>query len=238
MTKIYVGTSGWMYDWNIGGTLEWYTKHSGLNAVELNASFYRFPYPNQVKSWARKGSKLRWSVKTNQSITHYRQLSETSYSLWKKFRNLFSPMEDLIDYYLLQLPPRFTCTTKNLEKLENFIAYTNIPERIAVEFRNNSCFTQDVVDHAHQVGYTMVSIDAPLGRWIVKSNRSIYLRLHGSSEWYAHDYSETELIEIGRKSLSLEPDRLYIFFNNNHWMLENARLMITILREEKSSEYG
>ncbi|MFP3209319.1 MAG: DUF72 domain-containing protein, partial [Nitrososphaeria archaeon] len=35
----YVGTSGWSYAWNPDG-LEWYVRNSGLNAVELNSSFY------------------------------------------------------------------------------------------------------------------------------------------------------------------------------------------------------
>ncbi|MEM2358961.1 MAG: DUF72 domain-containing protein, partial [Nitrososphaerota archaeon] len=35
----FVRTSGWLYDWNSGGTLDWYLANSGLNAVELNASF-------------------------------------------------------------------------------------------------------------------------------------------------------------------------------------------------------
>ncbi|RLE90384.1 MAG: DUF72 domain-containing protein, partial [Thermoprotei archaeon] len=72
--EIYVGTSGWMYDWNIGGNLDWYVKFSELNTVELNASFYRFPFRNQVRSWARKGSKLKWAIKVHRSITHYRKL--------------------------------------------------------------------------------------------------------------------------------------------------------------------
>ncbi len=52
--KFYVGTSGWAYKWNKGGNLEWYLENSGLNAVELNASFYRFPFPNQIKGWVKK----------------------------------------------------------------------------------------------------------------------------------------------------------------------------------------
>ena len=43
LVEVYVGTSGWMYPWNLGRSLEWYVNHSGLNAVELNASFYRIP---------------------------------------------------------------------------------------------------------------------------------------------------------------------------------------------------
>ncbi|MEM1508337.1 MAG: DUF72 domain-containing protein [Thermofilaceae archaeon] len=59
MVKIYVGTSGWLYGWNEGGGLEWYVSHSGLNAIELNASFYRFPFPAQVKSWVKRGGRLK-----------------------------------------------------------------------------------------------------------------------------------------------------------------------------------
>ena len=36
--RVYVGTSGWAYFWNPDG-LDWYVRNSGLNAVELNASF-------------------------------------------------------------------------------------------------------------------------------------------------------------------------------------------------------
>ena len=50
--EIYVGTSGWFYDWNKGKG--WFVKNSKLNLVELNASFCRFPFPNQIKSYVEK----------------------------------------------------------------------------------------------------------------------------------------------------------------------------------------
>ena len=70
MQKLYAGTSGWSYPWNPDG-LEWYID-AGLNAVELNSSFYRFPYRNSIASWKRKteGKDFRWSIKVNRSITH------------------------------------------------------------------------------------------------------------------------------------------------------------------------
>ena len=46
--EVFVGTSGWSYGWNKGGNLDWYLRNSHLNAVELNASFYRFPNRNQI----------------------------------------------------------------------------------------------------------------------------------------------------------------------------------------------
>ena len=60
--NVFVGTSGWLYGWNRGGNLDWYLQNSGLNAVELNASFYRFPYKNQVAGWAGKGTELSIGV--------------------------------------------------------------------------------------------------------------------------------------------------------------------------------
>ena len=65
--KFFVGTSGWMYDWNEESSLDWYVKNSRLNAIELNASFYRFPFPNQVKHWAVAGKSLSWAVKVEPS---------------------------------------------------------------------------------------------------------------------------------------------------------------------------
>ncbi len=81
MLSIYVGTSGWLYSWNKEGSLDWYVRNTGLNAVELNASFYRFPFPSQVKTWKNKGRALRWSVKANRGISHYRKLSSGSLEL-------------------------------------------------------------------------------------------------------------------------------------------------------------
>jgi Uncharacterized conserved protein len=106
--KIYVGTSGWMYGWNKEGNIEWYVNNSGLNAVELNASFYRFPYPNQVKHWASIGSSISWAVKVNRLITHQYKLSENSYKLLERFLSLFEPLDKHISYYLFQLPPSIT----------------------------------------------------------------------------------------------------------------------------------
>jgi hypothetical protein len=50
-------------------------RHAGLSAVELNASFYRFLFPNQIAGWARRGSTLRWCVKAHWLITHRHRLN-------------------------------------------------------------------------------------------------------------------------------------------------------------------
>ncbi len=229
--EIYVGTSGWIYDWNKWGNLDWYIKYSGLNAVELNASFYRFPFPNQVRSWARKSRDLRWAVKVNRIITHYKRLRETSYPTFEKFLRLFQPLDSKIDFYLLQLPPTFKRSPTNIERLIKFSERFRLGPRLAVEFRDPSWFNEETISLCKRVGVTLVSIDSPIGVWIWSSNDIVYLRMHGRSSWYAHEYTQEELREVAEKIRVLNPVKTYVFFNNNHWMLENARTMMKILKE-------
>ncbi|MCL6500798.1 MAG: DUF72 domain-containing protein, partial [Candidatus Pacearchaeota archaeon] len=60
--------------------------------------------------------------------------------------------------------------------------------------------------------------------------KTIYLRMHGRSSWYRHNYSKNELKEICEKIKEARPSKVYVFFNNNHNMLNNARAMLEILR--------
>jgi hypothetical protein len=69
--EFYVGTSGWFYPWNEKRNLEQYVTNSGLNAVKLNASFYRFPFPAMVKFWGTKG-KARALLNNLSRLSHIR----------------------------------------------------------------------------------------------------------------------------------------------------------------------
>ncbi|MEM1528068.1 MAG: DUF72 domain-containing protein, partial [Sulfolobales archaeon] len=75
----------------------------------------------------------------------------------------------------------------------------------------------------------VVSIDSPIGTWIASSNDVVYIRLHGRTEWYSYEYSLEELKEIATRIAEVSPRRVYVFFNNDHWMLDNARTMLKIL---------
>jgi uncharacterized protein YecE (DUF72 family) len=225
MTEVYVGTSGWSYDWNLGNSLDWYVTESHLNAMELNMSFYRFPYPNMVKSWATKGKSLAWVVKVHRSITHFQKLSSASIDSFQRFKKLFAPLEDAIHYYLFQLPPSFT----DLDVLEQFIDRTGT-EKLAVEFRHLTLLTKELAEWGKKHGVLLVSIDAPELPSTIMSEGIIYERIHGRTSWYSHNYSDQELREIKDRILADHPKTVYVFFNNNHAMMENAKRMYHILR--------
>ncbi len=225
MSEVFVGTSGWSYDWNLGNSLDWYIRESHLNAIELNMSFYRFPYPNMIKSWATKGKSLAWVVKVHRSITHFQKLSTSAVAGFQRFKTLFAPLEDLIHYYLFQLPPSFT----NLNALEHFIEKTGT-EKLAVEFRHPTLFTPERIEWGKEHNILLVSIDAPQLPRMIMSQDVVYERIHGRTGWYSHDYSDQELQEIQQHILTSNPKTVYVFFNNNHAMLANAMRMYHILR--------
>jgi uncharacterized protein YecE (DUF72 family) len=58
--------------------------------------------------------------------------------------------------------------------------------------------------------------------FIYSSDGVIYLRMYGRSGWYSHDYSLKKLSELVETIFSLEPRRIYVFFNNDRWMLEDG----------------
>ncbi|MGC9132536.1 MAG: DUF72 domain-containing protein [Candidatus Micrarchaeia archaeon] len=243
-TKFFIGTSGWNYFWNPDG-LEWYLKNSKLNSIELNASFYRFPFPSMVTSWAKKtkeiNKEVRWSIKVNRLITHVFKFDERAFQTWKKFEKLFAPLKDYIDFYLFQIPPNLT--SKSLQKIEGFIKKTKLKEKFALEVRNLDLFNEASIEWASRIGITFVSVDAPyftnFPRDIFCTSENVYLRMHGRSEWYSYDYSRNELKEIlekiENKNKNKKIKKAYIFFNNNHGMLKNAQELKSLVEEWKGS---
>ncbi|MEM4652221.1 MAG: DUF72 domain-containing protein [Pyrobaculum sp.] len=226
--EVYVGTSGWMYSWNLGRSLEWYVNHSELNAVELNASFYRVPAAGQVERWAEVGRALRWAVKVYRGVTHFGKLSEKALERLGGFLAVLRPLDRLVDFYLFQMPPTFRRTAENMARVEQIARLLGV--RAAFEFRHTDWFRDEVVRWAERVGFTLVSVDSPDGTWIVSTCGVVYLRMHGRTFWYSHHYEEDELRAVAEEVARLRPDKAYIFFNNNHSMLDNARTMLNILK--------
>ena len=88
-----------------------------------------------------------------------------------------------------------------------------------------------MLDWAKEQNITWVSIDAPeFPNTIYKTTDKVYLRMHGRTSWYSHNYSDAELKEIAKRIKSVKPKSAYIYFNNNHNMLKNAQRMYDILK--------
>lgn len=230
--EVFVGTSGWSYGWNRGGNLDWYLKNSRLNAVELNASFYRSPYKNQIAGWARKGAELRWCVKVHRFITHQHKFNETARGVWQRFLDLFSPLDPSIDYYLFQAPPSMT----DIDRLLRFFDGLPLLEKCVLEIRNRNLSLDDATCRKLQDCLPVVSVDSPDIRNRIFSRNIIYMRMHGREDWYRHDYMQEELEETAGLIRTTGAEKVYLFFNNDHSMLENAQRMMELFRPKKGGD--
>jgi len=232
--RIYIGTSGWSYRWNLKRRLDWYVEKSGLNAIELNSSFYNFPTPHVVASWAEAGKELSWCVKVHRSITHFSRLKRNAFRNFRKQIDLFAPLEKYVSYYLLQMPPTLKNDSESRDAIRNFVrGFPECKNKFAFEFRHATWFSRDTIEFMEHLGCVMVSVDAPESTGfpyeIYNVRRRVYLRMHGRTGWYWHNYTRKELKSTAKKIIEAGGQECHIFFNNDINMLENAREMKRIL---------
>lgn len=169
----------------------------------------------------------------HRGVTHFGRLSERALERLNNFLKLFAPLDHLVDFYLFQMPPGFKPSSENVRRVERVARL--LGERAAVEFRDVGWFSEQTARWAEEVGFTAVSVDSPDASWVVSSRGVVYLRMHGRTFWYSHFYDDEELGEVAERVAGLRPRRVYVFFNNDHAMLENARAMLAKLLELRRS---
>lgn len=109
MAELYVGSSGFSYaSWKPGfyptGTragdfLRVYAAR--LPSVELNATFYRLPSEDQLRSWAgQTPERFRFAVKMSRQITHFGRIDGIP-----TFCERVRALGDRLGPILVQLPP-------------------------------------------------------------------------------------------------------------------------------------
>jgi len=232
MGEIRVGTSGYSYFWNEGvpTPFQWYCGQ-GFDTVEINASFYRFPSRGWIKAWTKCPRGFDFSVKIHRVITHYWRLGPRAFTPWRSFQARFKEMEDLITFWLFQMPPNFAATTENAETLAKFFSELNLGNSAVLEFRHPSWWDRKEI--CRDLDAVFCSVDAPgLPREIVSINDVVYLRLHGREAWYAYVYTEGELREIMETMKGLDANKKYIYLNNDHGMLPNGRFLMQNVKND------
>ena len=65
-----------------------------------------------------------------------------------------------------------------------------------------------------------------------KTSDDLYIRFHGVSQWYRHDYSKEELSEWAQKIKDSGAHRVYAYFNNDRdgHAIKNAKSLLRLLR--------
>jgi uncharacterized protein YecE (DUF72 family) len=237
--KIHVGCSGWFY-WHWRGifypdtkrTDTWFKHYTAnFDTVELNAPFYSWPKDATVKAWRRNAPEhFRYSVKVNSLITHEKRLRHTR-RLIEKFYKIDNVLGQKLGCFLFQFPPSYKYTPS---RLRSIVTQLDPKFRNAVEFRHKSWWRKSVFRALEKRGLIFCSISAPrLPDELIKTADVIYVRLHGRSRWYRHDYTEEELSTWADKIDKSGAREAWIYFDNDRegFAIKNARMLITLLKQ-------
>ena len=183
------------------------------------------PKQASVKTWYKQTPKnFLYAVKASRYITHIKRLKDISEEL-NLFYETIAPLKSKLGPVLFQLPPSFK---KNLNRLEDFLKLLPKRKLAAIEFRNDSWYTQDTYDLLNEYNVGFCTHDLPgLESPRIVTGKLIYLRFHGTESRYAGNYSEAVLRDYANwlKENSKIVTGIYVYFNNdyNAFAVTNAK---------------
>lgn len=245
-----IGCSGWFY-WHWRGrfypegmpTAEWFPHYAKrFRTVELNAPFYSWPTLATVRGWLRAIGRRQfvYTVKVSELITHVRRFSATK-TLIRDFGYIADILGPRMGCFLYQLPPSFRYTPARLARI---VTQLEPGRRNVVEFRHADWWNERVFAAFRDAGLIFCCCSAPrLPDTLVKTAPEIYLRFHGTRQWYRHNYSADELMGWAKRIRESGAERVWAYFNNDRegYAVKNARLLQRLLaspREKKRMSVG
>lgn len=223
--SFFIGTSGWTYDDWKGrfypadlpkkSWFDYYARQ--FNAVEVNATYYRFFKDETYLKWKQRAPQnFGYVLKAPQLITHRKNLVGTDEDIRAFFRSC-TLLEDKFKLVLLQVSPHMPADLKLLHKA--LLAFPD-PRKLVVEFRRSEWLSPTTLSLLNSVGASICNADSPQQRLTnYLTSDQAYLRLHGRKSWYSYRYTSEELEEIAGIALQLAhlgAKVIYIFFNNDY----------------------
>lgn len=193
--NIHTGTSGFAYK-------EWKGKFypdkmpqklflahyaQSFDCVEINSTFYRMPKESVLVQWGQQvPDGFRFVLKTSKRITHRKAFDEEPDST-AYFIRTSSVLGGKLGPTLVQLPPY---SQKDLTRLGRFLDQFPPRWRVAMEFRHQSWFDDEVFEFLSEHGVCLVHVDSDDSKVVtelVPTTGWGYLRLR------SQDYSKDEL---------------------------------------------
>jgi uncharacterized protein YecE (DUF72 family) len=139
------------------------------------------------------------------------------------------PLGARLGCILWQFPPSFRFTRARLKRICEQLR----PRcRNVVEFRHKSWWNAHVYRALRRRNIIFCCVSAPrLPGTLVRTADDIYVRLHGASRWYRHDYSPQELADWADKIRSSGAQTAWIYFDNDRdaHAVKNARALRRLL---------
>ncbi|MDB6092760.1 MAG: hypothetical protein JWM32_322 [Verrucomicrobia bacterium] len=237
--EIHVGCSGWFY-WHWKGifypesepTHRWFKHYTGVfGTVELNAPFYKWPRETTVRGWKRNApATFRYTVKVNREITHERRMVRTKL-LVRKFYEIGGVLGSQMGCFLFQFPPSYKFTASRLKSIAGQL---DPAQRNVVEFRHKSWWRPSVYRAFAKHRICFCAVSAPrFPEELPPKADIIYVRFHGRSRWYRHDYTTEELTAWAQRIANSGAREAWIYFNNDRegFAIKNALDLKGLLQE-------
>lgn len=229
MSRIWIGTSGWVYphwrrrfyptDVPASNLLAYYARF--FPTVEINQSFYRLPTSDQFHAWAAQVAAypgFRFAIKASRYITHLKKLTGTQESVTRLI-TAARGLGDHLGLFLYQLPPRWHADPA---RLEQFLSQLPPEYPVALELRDPSWFAPPMLARlerllplAHATFAIGIGGDAPTPPDIPGIGSFRYLRFHAGAAGIG--FSEAELA-FWAERLAQDAEagcESYVYFNND-----------------------
>ena len=114
-----------------------------FNSIELNATFYGMPSPEQVQTWKEKTpAEFKFFPKITNTVSHFRRLLNIT-DVVTQFATAVLNFDEKLGMVFLQLHDNFK--PKDYERLEKFIQDWPKEVPLAIELRNNEWFTDEEI---------------------------------------------------------------------------------------------
>jgi len=237
----HVGCSGWFY-WHWRDIFypaeiarkDWFRHYAeNFDTVELNAPFYSWPTVATVKTWIKQAEHSEhfvYTVKVSELITHVKQFEGTK-ELVRDFGYIADLLGPRFGCFLFQLPPSCTFTPA---RLKSIVSQLDSARRNVVEFRHRSWWNDSVYRAFEKHEIIFCSCSGPrLPDELIKTSDDIYVRFHGKTRWYRHDYSTEELAVWAQRIRESGAKQSWIYFNNDRDAnaIRNAKELLSMLRD-------
>ena len=221
---VWIGTSGWQYrDWRgpfyPAGLAQraWYESYAERFAtVESNAAFYHLPERRVFESWAeRSPDDFVMAVKVSRYLTHILKLGDPDEPV-ERFVTRARGLGSKLGPALVQLPPQLGLHRDRLERtLDRFPAEM----RVAVEFRHDSWFTDEIrqVLTDRNVALCLADRRGVLGP-IWRTADWTYLRFHEGRAAPRPSYGDAALGAWANRLAAgwSATEDCWVYFNNDH----------------------
>lgn len=223
--EVYVGCAKWnktdlkgFYPKGVKDELAYYSGQ--FNSIELNATFYNSPTPQQVETWkAKTPAGFKFFPKLPQTISHFGRLLNTEEKV-RDFVNATLLFEEKLGMAFLQMHDNYK--PKDFKRLENFLHDFPKGYPLAVEVRNQEWFSDPVVSKdlyrlLEETGATNVLVDTAGRRDMMHMRLTTpvaFVRYVGAN--HPSDYTRLdEWTDTLKKWKEAGLQKLYFFIHQN-----------------------